>query len=299
MKKVYVYVGLAAFLFGTMEVALKVAGGGLDAFQLTFLRFAIGGLILLPFAIIEVKKKNIKISGRDMAWLLLLGIVCVSVSMMFFQLGVENSNASTAAVLFCVNPLSTMIFAHFFAGERMNRAKGIAFIIGLVGILFMMRPWDLQEGNSFLGMAYSLLGALTFSAYTVMAKKSIKKIGIMAQTSISFILGSAVLLVIILFMGRPVVAGVADNLLLVMYISIFVTGMGYWAFFQAIKYSDATTGSVAFFIKPAIAPIFAVIALRETILWNTFLGILLILGASYINLRENKKGSLQSAKNHH
>ena len=29
MKKVYFFVCLTAFLFGTMEVALKIAGGGL------------------------------------------------------------------------------------------------------------------------------------------------------------------------------------------------------------------------------------------------------------------------------
>ncbi len=297
MNKVFVYVGLAAFLFGTMEVALKVAGGGLDAFQLTFLRFAIGGLLLLPLAILEVKQKNIKIDGKDLGWLLLLGIVCIPISMMFFQLGIVYSTASTAAVIFCFNPLSTMIIAHFFAGEKMNRAKGIAFFIGLVGIVFMMRPWDLQEGNTFIGMTYSFLGAISFSAYTVMGKKSIRKIGIMAQTSISFLMGSAILLIIIIALGKPVIAGVGENVLLVVYISLFVTGMGYWAFFQAIKYSDATTGSVAFFIKPAIAPAFAVIILGETLLWSTFLGILLILVASYINLRENKKGSLQNAKN--
>ena len=49
MKKAYGFVVLTAFLFGTMEVACKVAGNQLDPFQLTFIRFAIGGLILLQF----------------------------------------------------------------------------------------------------------------------------------------------------------------------------------------------------------------------------------------------------------
>ena len=39
MKKVGLLILLTAFLFGTMEVALKIAGNGLDSFQLTFLRF--------------------------------------------------------------------------------------------------------------------------------------------------------------------------------------------------------------------------------------------------------------------
>ena len=59
MKRVYFFVVLTAFLFGTMEVALKLAGSEMDSFQLTFLRFMIGGLLLLPFAIVEMKKNQV------------------------------------------------------------------------------------------------------------------------------------------------------------------------------------------------------------------------------------------------
>ena len=92
----------------------------------------------------------------------------------------------------------------------------------------------------------------------------------------------------ILLSGKPVVAGVGDNILLVMYTSIFITGIGYWSYFKAIKLSDAATGSLAFLLKPAIAPVIAVIFLRENILWNTVVGILLILFASGLNFRFQK-----------
>ncbi|MEA4922214.1 MAG: DMT family transporter [Eubacteriaceae bacterium] len=291
MKQVYGYVCLTAFLFGTMEVALKVAGGGMDSFQLTFLRFAIGGLLLLPFGLGEIKSKNIKVTGKDIGWLLLVGIMGIPISMLCFQLGVVRCNASTASVLICVNPLFTMVIAHFFAGESMNRTKVLSFIIGIAGIVFMIRPWNLQSGNTLPGIILMLIAAVTFSIYTVMGKKSVIKLGVMAQTSISFLLGSAVLLVIIIGMGRPVTAGIVDNIWLVLYIGIFVTGMGYWSYFQAIKKSDAGTGSIAFFIKPAIAPVIAVVILHENLMWNTIAGIILILIGSFINLRENKKAS--------
>ena len=60
---------------------------------------------------------------------------------------------------------------------------------------------------------------------------------------------------------------------------------------MAIKNSDAATGSLAFFIKPAIAPVMAVIFLKETILWNTYIGIALILAASYMNIRYQRKNN--------
>ena len=39
---------MTAFLFGTMEIALKIGGNTFDPLQLTGLRFLIGGLVLLP-----------------------------------------------------------------------------------------------------------------------------------------------------------------------------------------------------------------------------------------------------------
>lgn len=289
MKKVYFFVCRTAFLFGTMEVALKIAGGGLDAFQLTFLRFAMGGIMLLPFAVTDIKKHHIVFAKKDILWVLATGIMGITVSMVFFQLGVMYSNASTASVIISVNPLFTMFIAHYFAGEFMNRAKVVSLLVAIIGLVFMIRPWDLQPGNTVKGTIYMLVAAITFSIYTVMGKRSTEKIGVMAQTSFSFILGSAVLLMVILAMGRPVVAGVAEHIWLVLYVGIFVTGIGYWSYFQAIKKSDASTGSISFMIKPAIAPIFAVIFLKEQILWNAVIGILLMLIGSFFNLRENKK----------
>lgn len=286
MKKEYIYVMITAFFFGTMEVGLKMAGNQLDAFQLTFLRFLLGGGLLLIPALMDIKRTGLRLNRKDWLQLLTLGIVCIPICMVLFQLGVENSNASTAAVLFCVNPLFTMVLAHFFAGEEMNRNKGIAFVLGLLGILAMMKPWDVQPGNTLLGMSFSVLAALFFSIYSILGKRSIKRLGPFVQTSFSFFLGAAVLLVIILALGKPVVAGVMDEWLLVLYVGFFVTGLGYLFYFLAMRRSNATTASVAFFIKPVIAPIMAAAILSEAILWNTYLGIGLILVASYLQMTD-------------
>lgn len=289
MKKAYFFVVMTAILFGTMEVACKAAGSQLDPFQLTFLRFAIGGLILLPFAIVELKKNNIRLVPKDFLILTGVGILGIPLSMVFFQIGVINSNAATASVLICINPMFTMVFAHFFANEKMSRSKLLVLALALVGLVFMIKPWNVQVGNTVFGIVMMILAAVFFGAYTVAGKVSVKKLGIMAQTSISFILGSLILLIIILITGKPVISGVADNLPLVLYVGIFVTGLGYFCYFMAIKASDASTGSLAFFLKPAIAPVMAVIFLKETILWNTYVGIAMILAASYMNIRYQRK----------
>lgn len=284
MKKVVIYICLTAFLFGTMEVSLKLAGSGMDSLQLTFLRFFIGGLFLIPFGVVEKKQRDPEITAKDFGWLLLVGIMGIPVSMLCFQLGVVRCNAATASSLICLNPIFTMVIAHIFTEEKMDKNKGAAFVIALVAAFFMIRPWDVQPGNTPLGMGLMLIASVTFAAYTVMGKRSIGRIGTFAQTSISFILGSLVLLVIILFTHRPVIQGIAENWAAVLYVSFFVTGLGYMFYFLAIRYSDATTGSIAFFVKPAIAPVLAVMILHESVYWNTIVGIALLISASVITL---------------
>ena len=66
MKKVIICILLTAFLFGTMEVALKIGGTSFAPLQMNFLRFLIGGLILFPLAL-----KDLAVSGKD---LILAGI---------------------------------------------------------------------------------------------------------------------------------------------------------------------------------------------------------------------------------
>lgn len=286
MKKVIVCIIMAAVIFATMEVALKIGGNGLDPFQLTAIRFLIGGLVLAPPAVRESRRSGYRPNTKDIIWMTLLGLVGIVLSMVAFQMGVLRCNASTAAPLFCTNPLFAMVIAHLFTPEKMDRRKWIAFCLGLIAAFFMISPWNVQEGNTVSGMLIMIFAAVSFATYSVMGKKSIGRIGTYTQTSISFIVGSLILLAVTAATGRPVAEGIADNLAVVLYCGIAVTGIGYLFYFLAIRYSDASTGSITFFIKPAIAPVFAVIMLRETVRWNTIVGIILLVTASVITITD-------------
>lgn len=310
MKKTILGILVSAFCFSTMEIALKIGGNSLDPIQMTFLRFFIGGLVLTPFAVRETRarmaaggldrkvgesdarrKLTVRdiISARDLGWVCLVGIVGVSISMLFFQFGVGRSNAATAAALISTTPLFTMLIAHIFTSEKMDRLRWIAFAIGLMAIVFMTRPWDIQEGNSIAGIIFMLCAAIAFGVYTVMGKRTLERVGLFTQTALSFFVGSLVLLVVLWLTRRPVIAGVADQWILVLYAGVVVTGIGYLFYFLGVQSSDATTGSITYFIKPILAPALAMLILHETILWNTVLGIALLTLASFITLYDARR----------
>ena len=183
----------------------------------------------------------------------------------------------------------TMLFAHFITEEKLNRVKAAALAVGLIGILFMVNPLHLEAGNTFLGITYTILAAVTFGLYSAMGRTSIRRLRGITQTSLSFLFGSVVMVPILLIMDRPILAGIsADNIWMVLYVGIMVTGLGYLFYFLAMGISDAATASIVFFVKPAIAPIIAVATLHEVIGINGLIGILLIFIASSINLKEQK-----------
>ncbi len=285
MKKVFGFVILSAVLFSTMEVALKIASVGLDPFQMTFTRFFWGGIFLLPFAIKELKKRSIVFDRNDFYYYMILGILNIVISMTFFQLGVIYAKASTAAVVFCTNPMFTMLFAHFITEEKLTKKKVVALGISIIGLLFIMNPFNMNAGDELIGIGLAFVAAVVFGLYSAYGKLRIIKYGGIAQTSISFIMGSLVLLVFLWVTRRPVISGITqDNLLLVLYISILVTGVGYLAYFMAMEKSNALYASLVFFVKPAIAPVFAILILCETITINVIIGIVFILIGSYITM---------------
>lgn len=289
-KKSIIYIILTAFFFGTMEVASKMAGVSFNATQLVFIRFLIGGVMLLPFAIKDLKKKNYKLTAGDAGYLLVLGIVCVCISMAMLQYGVKRINANLASIIICMNPLFTMIFAHFIVHEKFTRRKALVLAISFIGLLIVVNPATVLQGTvDGVGLLITFTAAVSFGLYTALGKLRLAKLGGMVQNSFSFLMGAGVLLVIMLFTGVPVTEGVSlQTLPMLLYLGIFVTGAGYYCFLKAIGMAGPSNASLAFFIKPVLAPFISLIVLQEPITLNFVIGVVVILLGSYINLKPEK-----------
>ena len=280
-----------AFAFGTMEVALKIGGARFSALQLTFLRFLAGGLFLLPFALRDLRRRGVRLTGGDWAFFALEGAVGVVGSMTLFQLSVNASNANLAAVLISVNPAFTMAFAHVVAGERLTWGKAATLAVCLAGLALVAAPWRMAAGNTPRGIAYGLGAAILFGLYTALSKRRIGRTGGMALNSFSFLLGSALELGVLVALHEPVLRGInASSLPVLLYVSLVVTGFGYFCFMKAVETAGPTTASHAFFVKPVIAALLARALLPgNEITWNIALGIAIIVTAFTVHAAAERR----------
>ena len=301
LKKGYLYIIIATLLFSSMEIALKLVAGDFNPIQMTLTRFLMGGLVLLPFALRALKRKGVKLDKKSVGYFALLGLMGVVVSMTFYQLAVERVNASVVAVLFSSNPVFVLFFAYFILREAIAKRHIAALALEVIGIIAIINPFQMKIDG--LGLAFTLIATVTFALYGVLGKKKCRQFGGVVVTCFSFLLGSAEMLLLALasriepiahffsahglanFANIPLLAGYdMGNILTVLYIAVGVTGIGYAAYFMAMEETSANTASLVFFFKPALAPVLALLILREQIPLNMLLGILLILAGSFTSL---------------
>ncbi|WP_234987570.1 DMT family transporter [Megasphaera vaginalis (ex Bordigoni et al. 2020)] len=268
---------LTAIAFGTMEIALKIAGTAFTPFQLTFLRFLVGGLLLLPLAVRDVRQRGIRLNKGDWMYLAVLGLVNVCFSMILFQIGVNMANAGLAAIVFSSNPVFVMIFSYFIIHEAFTRRKAITLVLSLAGLIIVADPVAIVRSGNF-GLCVSAAAAVVFALYTTLGKLRIEKLGGNVENAFSFLIGCAFLLVFLHIHGDPVFGGInSQTIWSLLYCSLVVTGFGYLCFMKAIELTGPSNASFAFFLKPVIALVLSAVILSEPITCGAVIGLLLIL----------------------
>ncbi|KRO22514.1 transport protein [Lactiplantibacillus fabifermentans DSM 21115] len=293
-------------MFSSMEIALKMAGSAFNPIQLNLIRFFIGGVVLLPFALNALKQTGRKLVGADWRLFAVTGLVCVIISMSLYQLAITVDQASTVAVLFSCNPVFALIFSYLILHERMGRSNLISVVISVIGLLIIVNPAHLTNG---LGLVLAISSAITFGLYSIVSRYGSVKRGLngLTMTCFTFFAGAAELLVIAWISKIPAVANgltavgmrqfaaipILTNISmqyfwLLFFIGVCVTGGGFAFYFLAMEQTDVSTASLVFFIKPGLAPILAALILQEKILPTTIIGIIVILIGSVVTFVGNR-----------
>ncbi|MCK9309826.1 MAG: DMT family transporter [Candidatus Cloacimonetes bacterium] len=272
---------IAIIIWSTLEVTGKLVGIGIDPYTLTAWRFVIGGMILLPFALRQVRKDKLQISRSSILHIGSLGILNVCVSMLLLQLSIFYGKASLTAVIVSMNPLFVTGFAMVLIKEKLNRIQLLSLGLGLLGLLLIVFSERDFANSSYLnlpvGVIFAIMASLTFGLWTVLTKSAIVRYGNVFTNALSFLVGGIILMLINLIIGKPAAFSFSmRNLLLVSYLGLFITGVAYLLYFDAMKAISASVASAYFFLKPALATLLAFFILKETLSMGQLVGITLI-----------------------
>ena len=293
----YFFIVLCAVIFSTMEVMLKTVHGVFAPMQITCLRFLVGGVLLIPFAVRSIRKKNAVLTRKDLGFFACAGFLCVVIAMSLYQMSVTYTRASIVAVIFSCNPIFVTMLAHFLLHEEIHKNHVIALILELTAALIIIDP--IHASLDPTGALLAILSAAMFSFYSVFGKKRTPRFGGIAVTCLSFLFGATELVALLLFgrtaagaslygaLGLKIFIDVPlfENIPLsalpaLLYICCINSAAGFVCHMMAMEKTSAQEASLIFFLKPIFAPIFALIFLKEEIPLNMIVGIVCFLAGS-------------------
>lgn len=287
MKNGIIFSILTAALFITLEPVSKLIANDVNPYAITFLRFFISAIVMMPFSIARIKKNNIKVTPKDIGTCTFLGIIFICISMVFLQIGVKKADSpALISIIFSSNSMVTVLFTALILKEKLTKKKLLAVILCAIGVLICA---DFTSGSNLESVLYGLCAAVVFSIYTVLTKKFMTKLGGTVQAGISFLIGSVVLFIVLLLTGVETFTAIkSTNILHLLYLGIFVTGIGYLSYFKAMEKGGTIMASLAFFIKPVLTPFatFFINGIEPEL--KIFVAIVFVVAGSYLAV-SNKK----------
>ncbi|MGL5416345.1 MAG: DMT family transporter [Clostridium sp.] len=296
--KGYIYIFLTALCFSTQEISGKfLVNDHLNAYQINSVSYFIGAIFLFFFAIKDIRKLHIKISGKDLLYFLFLGILQVSIGMTLGQEALVFTTPAIVAIMICSNAIMTVPLAKIVLKEKFDSRCWIAIVLAAIGMIVIFDPLKAGTGGKsfhdhIIGVTLALFAALFIALFNVFATRTIKKYGKAVTNSFAFLFGVLVMFAFMIGFHVPIIKGITlHSLILLVYVGIVVKGLGFFFFLGAMKETSAITATSVFYIKPILVPILMFLLMGEIITVNVLIGTVIIIIASVIIFQLKRIGA--------
>ncbi len=156
---------LAFGIFSTHDVVVKFLGGQYSPFQLIFFSVLFGLPLVMMMLIGDRSDGNLR--PRHPWWTLVRTVSTVITGVSAYYAFSVLPMAETYAILFAA-PLLITLLAIPILGEKVGVRRGAAILVGLIGVLIVLRPGGASFG---LGHAAALAAAVCSSLASVIVRK--------------------------------------------------------------------------------------------------------------------------------
>ncbi len=278
---------LSAFLWATVYVVSRSLMGGeraqVDPVTLSLLRFSIGGTILFGICLATIRQEMFSFSLRDLWSVFLLSLLSVVGMSVFLFWGQRYTSAINSSMIMTCSPVLILLLGFLF-GERASLLSVMGMAIGTVGCLFVIGVVGADgfgySMNRFRGDALVLVAAFCWASGAILARRIMKSRHDLAVTAWSMVFASLTLLAInSLRTDDIIMPGSTSTWLLVLYLAVFPTAIGFYAWNAALKRVSLTLVNVMQYLTPIMTILMAWLLLGERLnAWNITGVVLVLLG---------------------
>jgi drug/metabolite transporter (DMT)-like permease len=287
----YLLLSITAMCWAGNAIVGRLAAGHIPPVTLSFLRWSLAFLLLLPLAWKHLVQDWPAIRSKlgVMVTLSVTGIGCFN-TLQYWAL--EHTQALNTLLLQSAGPLIVAVWSLILLGVRLTLTQAVGILVSLMGVLLILLHGDLTALLSIQfnkGDLIFIVAMVIFGLYSVL---TLKRPAIHSLSFVAFTFGCGAACLIPLWIweliSRPVMRLDANNLLSLVYVAVFPSTLAYLCFNRGVQMIGANRAAPFFHLVPVFGAAMAIVFLGEHPQLFHIVGFALVLTGVYVASRKQR-----------
>ena len=272
----------AATIWGTLGLFAKILyAEGVSFEALVAVRASVGWAAVLLFVLATGGAKRLRVSGRDLASLVPLGLVGIGLFYLLYFYTVRESTVGTAAILLYSSPTFVVVLARLFLKEALNAAKVLALFLTIGGIFLVAGAYDpanLEVSPKVL--LTGLLSGLTYGLYSIFGRPVAGRLGPSVILSYALFCGASLLFVAALPTLGTLAGLRAGSYALLFMLAVVHTTLAFALYTFGLGRLGAGRAAILATVEPVVAVALGAVMLAEELTPPKVVGALLVISGA-------------------
>ena len=290
----YLLLSITALCWAGNAIVGRLAAGHIPPVTLSFLRWSLAFLIILPFAWKHLRQDWPAIRAR-LGTMIVLSVTGIGAFNTLQYWALEHTQALNTLLLQSAGPLFVAIWSLILLGVRLTLAQAGGIVLSLTGVLVILLHGDLTALTSIefnKGDVIFTAALVIFGFYSVLTLRRPKIHGL-SFVGFTFGCGAACLIPLLIWelLTRPVMALDATNLLSLFYVAVFPSTVAYLCFNRGVHLIGANRAAPFFHVVPVFGSVMAIAFLGERPQAFHIIGFALVLTGVFVASRRQARAA--------
>jgi len=285
MKKSWLPAYLAlGLVWGCSFIFIELGLVFLSPFGVTFVRCALGAIILLIFA----KARKVELPKGKSIWkkLWVVAMLLNVVPGVLFAFAQQYITSALAGIINATTPLMTLIFMLLiFREEKIKREQVYGLLIGALGVMTVVGVWKELGGNQLIGVIALLIAVSCYGASYPYSTRNVIPLGLKPEALATgqLLMATMTLLPFFIFNGFSSNNYATKSIIAMLCLGIFGSGFAYIWNFSVTAAAGSAIGSTVTYLTPVVAVIVGWLYLNEEIAWHEPVGALVVITGALLS----------------
>ena len=282
-KEKWVLLVLLSVIWGSSFILIKKSLEHFNPYEVGALRVLIAGIILLPLAILNIRK----FPKKNLKWLILAAVTGNFIPMFLFPIAETEVSSSIAGIINSMMPIFVIIVGALLWKFQTTKRQVIGVIISFTGACIL--AFSGGEGGEFklIPILLLLLATLFYAISTTTVKSKLSDVPakILSAFVFSFVLILPSLIALVFagfFNNLQVNSGLWEGLGFVSLLSIFGTGLAMMLNYKLLSVSTPLFASTVTLLMPVVAIVWGLLDGEKLTLMQGFGGVIILAGLIFL-----------------